>query len=67
MTLARYWINAPSTLQPMHAYSGACVIADPSAPDGKDPAYTRVYFRQGSTISCRCPVNALSPGWPAHD
>jgi hypothetical protein len=69
MTLDRYWINAPSTLQPMHVMHGAKVIADPSAPDGKDPAFTRVYPRSGSIISFRCPVSALSPGWPGstHD
>lgn len=63
MTLARYWINVPSTLHPMHTYHGTYVLADPSAPDG-GPGYTRVYFREGATVSLRWPILYLTPGWP---
>jgi hypothetical protein len=64
LDFGRYWINAPSKAQPMHAYHGMEVIADASA-SARGDEYTRVFPRHGPVISFRCAIRALSPGWPS--
>lgn len=54
----RYWINQPSTLQPLHEYHAENVLAVP---------YTEgthaVYFLKGDVISMVVHSIVLSPGW----
>lgn len=58
--MRRYWINQPSTLQPMHSMNGLRVIA----PKHLDDDYVTVYFIDGPVISALIGSSALSPGWP---
>lgn len=57
-TLARMWINQPSTLQPLHSLHGTNVLAHPDT----DACY-RVYFLSGDVVSQQVPREALSLGW----
>ena len=59
MTLGRFWINQPSTLQPLHKWHGVNVIAPIN--DGRDWCYA--YFTSGNTISMQVSRLELSPGW----
>ncbi len=59
----RYWINQPSTLQPLHKLHGTNVLGILER-DG----IMRIYFtarneRSGDIINQVCPVNCLSRGW----
>lgn len=56
----RYWINQPSTLQPLNRYHGLRVIAPRDLP--KD--WVTVYPADGDVISLIAPPQALSSGWP---
>jgi hypothetical protein len=58
--LERYWINAPSTLQPVHHWNGRNVFVDKSDRDG---VCVTVYFTEGPTISAMIPKMYLSAGW----
>jgi hypothetical protein len=57
---ARYFVNQPSMLQPMHKYHGLNVLAikEPSSDDAM-----RVYFLSGDCVSMIMPKLALSKGW----
>lgn len=54
----RFWINQPSTSQPLHAQHGMNVLAAPFA-DGQHV----VYCVSGDVISTVVPSECLSPGW----
>lgn len=55
-TMKRFWINQPSTLQPLHKYHGNNVLAENINSE-------RVYFTSGNIISMEVPDNVLSAGW----
>jgi len=56
--MQRYWINAPSTLQPVHHWHGKRVLCD------KQPnTVVTVYFTEGETISAMIPSMYLANGW----
>jgi hypothetical protein len=59
MQMQRHWINAPSTLQPVHKWHGARVLADK-----KPDSMVTVYFTEGPTISAIIPSRYLAEGWP---
>ena len=73
----RMWVNAPSTLQPSHAYHGVNVLAVPEfLPSKLDIGYAtkksvysrklqayRVYYLEGKIISARFLPSELSEGW----
>ncbi len=56
--MKRHWINAPSTLQPVHHMHGKNVIAEKT-----DDKMVTVYFVDGDTISARIPAIFLADGW----
>lgn len=58
----RYWINQPSSAQPMSKYHGLCVIV---AEDTAE-ATVRVWPATGDIISIEMPRLSLSRGWPDH-
>lgn len=61
--LHRYWINQPSTLQPLHEHHGKRVICTADA--AEQGGY--VYFADNTPlVSIDVPANVLSPGWPTH-
>lgn len=61
----RMWINQPSASQPFHDRNGQRVLAVPDVDrDGVSKTHMRIYFIDGSTISCRCSRLELSDGWP---
>lgn len=57
--MKRYWINQPSTLQPLHNLHGTRVLAHQ-----EKSGQWRVYFTSGDVISQYVPPNVLSKGWP---
>ena len=60
--MARYWVNAPSTLQSYHRYHGLRVFGPR---DLSEPSVT-VYPVTGETVSMTILSQYLSPGWPSH-
>lgn len=60
--MARYWVNAPSTLQEDHMYTGMEVLAPCPLPEEK---YTYAYPREGPIISLMLECLTLAPGWKA--
>lgn len=54
----RMWINQPSTLQPLHAYHGTNVLAQPYDGDRME-----VFFVSGETVSLITSRTTLSDGW----
>jgi hypothetical protein len=58
--MERCWINAPSTLQPVHHWHGRNVIVDRSDSDGM---CVTVYFIEGPIVSAMIPALYLSKGW----
>lgn len=58
-TLARMWINQPSTSQPHHELHGTRVLASREYNDT-----FKVYFLSGATVSQQLLASALSIGWP---
>jgi len=61
--MKRYWINAPSTLQPEHKFHGMQVLG----PQQLSNDTVTVYPNSGSIISMRVFTNSLSPYWRGHD
>jgi hypothetical protein len=58
--MERYWINAPSTHNPLHAMNGRNVLADLSESTEKT---VQVFFIEGDVISAQIPKLYLSKGW----
>lgn len=59
MKMARYWINASSTLQAAHKFHGTNVIGPMPLSD----EFITVYPTAGDVMSLRVSRLALSPGW----
>lgn len=63
--LSRYWVTQPSTLQPYHKLHGRRVLARIEHERGEtDLGYVDAYFTEGTVLSQRIHVSALSAGWP---
>lgn len=60
--MCRYWINQPSTLQPLHKLHGQNVIVGDEA-KLKTQEYVKVYLTKGDVYSMEVPVSCLAPGW----
>lgn len=60
--MARYWVNAPSTLQTDHALHGSRVLA-PADLSSVAGDYVDAYFARGPMHSARLCKLTLSPGW----
>lgn len=58
--LARYFINAPSTLQPDHQYHGRKVLAPDDLNVESGPCIDVVFLDDGAVTSCRVNKTALS-------
>lgn len=58
--MERCWINAPSTLQPVHHWHGRNVIVDRGDRDG---VCVTVYFTEGQIISAMIPSMYLAKGY----
>jgi hypothetical protein len=58
--MERYWINAPSTHNPLHDMNGRNVLADLSESTEKT---VQVFFAEGDVISAQIPKLYLSKGW----
>lgn len=55
---ARYWINQPSSLQPLHSRHGENVLAVPYTPGSH-----AIYTLKGDVTGAVVPSNVLSAGW----
>ena len=58
--LKRYWIDQPSTLQPLHHMNGTNVIVDDSELQNVTCTVAPV---SGDTITMQVPRIVLSKGW----